>query len=157
MLHGDQAYDDPQVVVGGSSAGAGRYFPVIDEAGAGSLQAVLDAEGNLVERVLYADAYGDAPRYLQGPVVDEVSLEIAKDDEGKLERVDVLVRVSESLVADTIASGLAVRSRNSDGSTTPAPCIPAQENNGVRHFIFNAERYINVLNSRGESILWQMR
>jgi RHS repeat-associated protein len=45
---------------------------VIDEAGTGSIVAVLGRTGRLVERILYADAWGNEPRYLTGPTVESV-------------------------------------------------------------------------------------
>ena len=73
------------------SAGAApkRYLPVIDHAGTGSLMATLSDNGEVVERVLYADSYGDAPRYLQGPIVDKVTLEAKKHGSGNLQSVIV--------------------------------------------------------------------
>ncbi|HWS73267.1 MAG TPA: hypothetical protein VN605_14225, partial [Thermoanaerobaculia bacterium] len=64
-VHGDQAYDDPVEVLTSDQVNIRRYLPLVDEAGTGNVTAVLDDQGALVERVLYGDAYGDAPRYLQ--------------------------------------------------------------------------------------------
>src|SRR5205085_7278098 len=79
-LHGDRGYDDPVVVRKREKLtdSPKSFYPMLDEAGTGSLTAVADEAGNMVERVLYADAYGDAPRYLQGPVVDKITIEAKK-------------------------------------------------------------------------------
>src|SRR5207237_871045 len=73
------------------------FYPMLDEAGTGSLTAVADEAGNMVERVLYADAYGDAPRYLQGPVVDKITIEAKKAGGTELEFVKVRVHLSERI------------------------------------------------------------
>jgi RHS repeat-associated protein len=101
-LHGDQGYDDPVRVLVADGANVRTYLPLIDEAGTGSLEAVVDAAGHLVERVLYADSYGDAPRYLQGPVVDR----IAVDTNGPGAGVKVHVHFSELLDGTTVAAAM---------------------------------------------------
>lgn len=100
IVHGDQAYDDPmEVLIADDLSGAPRhYYPIVDEAGSGSLQAVVDADGALVERVLYADAYGDAPRYLHGAVVEQVRVDVAG------EARTIHVAFSEALDPATISA-----------------------------------------------------
>jgi hypothetical protein len=62
-LHGDRGYDDPIAVRVADKPGNApkTYYPILDESGTSSLTAVAGDDGNLVERVLYADSYGDAP------------------------------------------------------------------------------------------------
>ncbi len=117
-LHGDQAYDDPTRVLVATTSGTDpqTYFPVADEAGTGSLAAVVDAEGNLVERVLYADAYGDAPRYLQGAVADKISLHVSKDEGGNLTEMTVRVHLSEPVIGSTLETGARLASVKADKS-----------------------------------------
>jgi len=105
-LHGDQGYDDPIRVLVAGSNGVDTYLPVVDHAGAGSLQAVVDSTGTMVERVVYADSYGDAPRYLQGAVVDRIAIEGKKNANGDVESVDVRVHLSEVLDSSTVANGV---------------------------------------------------
>ena len=100
-VHGDQGYDDPVRVMAHDGQFLHTYLPLIDEAGTGSLEAVLDDNGDLVERVLYADAYGDAPRYLQGPMVDRITAEAA--GEGGIE---VRVHFSERIKASSIPNAV---------------------------------------------------
>lgn len=111
-VHGDQAYDDPIEVLVARTAGEAptRYLPILDEAGTGSLQAVLDDDGYLVERVLYADAYGDAPRYLQGAVVERVA--VRREGDNRVIRVDF----SEILDAATLAQGVTLEALAADGA-----------------------------------------
>src|SRR5262249_45555225 len=86
-LHGDQGYDDPIEVLAADAPGGTpkRYFPIIDHAGAGSLMATLGDNGDVGERVLYADSYGDAPRYLQGPGADKLTLEATTEGAGNIQ------------------------------------------------------------------------
>jgi RHS repeat-associated protein len=117
-IHSDQGYDDPvEVTVKHADGSVRRYLPLVDQAGAGSVQAILSSQsGLLAERVLYADAYGDAPRYLQGAVVDKIQVEPTKAGDGSVEKVLVRVRLSETVDATTLASGLRVSTLNAAGS-----------------------------------------
>jgi RHS repeat-associated protein len=121
-LHGDRGYDDPVEVLIAPQAGATpvKYYPVFDEAGTDSLQAVLDKDGNVVERVLYGDSYGDAPRYLQGPSVDKITF--ASDASGA---VDVRIRASETVKQMTVANGVRLVALKSDGSVAATSPVPA--------------------------------
>ena len=105
-LHGDQGFDDPVRVVMPGANGNVTYLPIVDQAGGGSLQAVVDNNGTMVERVLYADSYGDAPRYLQGPIVDRISFAAKKDGSGELQSVDVKVHFTEAIDSSTVAGGV---------------------------------------------------
>ncbi len=114
-LHGDQSYDDPtRVLIAGADGQPKTYLPIADDAGAGSLSAVVDTNGNLVERILYADSYGDAPRYLQGAVADKIELEVTKDNDGNVESVKVRVHLSERIEASTLATGARLASVKDD-------------------------------------------
>jgi RHS repeat-associated protein len=90
------------------------FYPLTDHTGTGSVQAIVGDDGNLVERVLYADAYGDAPRYLQGPVVDKITLGATKTGTGELERVRVRVHLSEKIIASSLNSGARLASVRTD-------------------------------------------
>lgn len=116
-LHGGQGYDDPtRVLIAATPGGApSTYLPILDDA-TGSLSAVADGNGNLVERVLYGDAYGDAPRYLHGPVVDGVWYEAKKNGAGALERVEVRAHISDAINAATVAGGARLTVVKADGS-----------------------------------------
>src|SRR5262249_51882135 len=94
-----------------------RYFPIIDHAGAGSLIATLGDNGDVVERVLYADSYGDAPRYLQGPVVDMVTFEATKDGAGNIQSVKVRVHLNEQIAAASVAGSMRLASIKADQLT----------------------------------------
>ncbi|HEU4887866.1 MAG TPA: RHS repeat-associated core domain-containing protein [Thermoanaerobaculia bacterium] len=130
-VHSDQGYDDPvEVSVRQADGTVRRYLPLIDEAGAGSVQAILSSQsGLLAERVLYADAYGDAPRYLQGAVVDKIEIEPTKAGGGSVEKVVVRVRLSETVDATTALSGLRVTVLNAAGAVVTA-AVGAVESEG---------------------------
>ncbi|HMJ86985.1 MAG TPA: RNase A-like domain-containing protein [Vicinamibacterales bacterium] len=126
-LHGDRDYDDPVEVLIASQAGATpvKYFPIFDEAGTDSLQAVLDKDGNVVERVLYGDSFGDAPHYLQGPTVERVTY--AADAGGA---VDIRVHASEKVKQLTIDNGVRLVALDASGAvvaTAPTPTLDPGE------------------------------
>ena len=112
-LHGDRSFDDPVEVLVAPQAGAApvKYFPVVDEAGTDSLQAVLDKDGNVIERVLYGDAYGDAPRYLQGPAIDKITYTSNADGS-----VDIGIRATEKIKQLTVSGGVRLTALKGDGS-----------------------------------------
>ena len=131
-LHGDQDDDDPvKVLVADPAGGTGVkvYLPIIDEAGTGSLQAVVDGvTGNIVERVLYADSYGDEPRYLQGPVVDRLKFDVAKNGNGDVEKVSVRVHLAELIDESTINGGVRIAAVNSQNTVVyETNAIPSLE------------------------------
>lgn len=98
-VHGDQGYDDPvEVLVRQSDDSIRRYLPIADEAATGSLIAVADGNGNLVERVVYADSFGDAPRYLTGPVVDRIAARASGTER------EILVHLSEVIEPSSLAT-----------------------------------------------------
>jgi len=109
-LHGDQGYDDPIEVRAAETPGGvpQRYLPVIDHAGTGSLMATLADNGDVIERVIYADSYGDAPRYLQGPIVDKVTFLATKDASGNVQAVAVRVHLDERIVASSVAGSMSL-------------------------------------------------
>jgi len=111
LTHGDTAYDDPLEVLIAASPGAApqRFLPIIDEAGAGSVTAIADDNGHLVERVLYADAYGDAPRYLQGAVVERMATKRTTNER------TLTIEFSEGVDAATLASGLRLAALDANG------------------------------------------
>jgi RHS repeat-associated protein len=118
-------YDYYEEVRIADAAGAApkTYYPVLDESGTGSLQAVLGADGNFVERVLYADSYGDAPRYLQGPIVDRMMLEVKKGNEGQIVGAKVRVHLDEKIVESTL-TGFQLMVVRADGTPVAAVALP---------------------------------
>ena len=127
-LHGDQGYDDPIEVRALSAAGQiVRYHPVADQLAGGSITAVLDDGGKLVERMLYADSYGDAPHYLQGAVVDMITFNAEKDGAGNVRAVTFEAHLSEQIDASTVAAGVKLEAVKGDGSTSVASAAVTPE------------------------------
>jgi RHS repeat-associated protein len=127
VLHGDLAMDDPvevRVRAGGTSDApvARRLYPVLDHVTDGSLSTVIDGEGHVVERTFYADAFGDAPRFLDAPVIDRVSLH---QESGSRQ---IRVQVSEILDAATVPGS--VRLVAGDGSASNEIVLEAQLRGG---------------------------
>ncbi|HVR40206.1 MAG TPA: RHS repeat-associated core domain-containing protein [Thermoanaerobaculia bacterium] len=112
-LHGDQAYDDPVEVLVASAAGETprRYLPIINHAAGGSLEAVAGDNGMLIERVVYADAYGDAPKYLTGAIADHITTK--KEASGTRK---ITIDFTETIDTTTIASGVRLTALAPDGS-----------------------------------------
>lgn len=96
-----------------------RLYPIIDILGGGSIEAVADASGALVERILYADSYGDAPRYLHGPVVDRIDLEIETTPSGEVAEARVRVHATDPLQT-SVLQGVQFRAISGDGSSSLA-------------------------------------
>ncbi|HWS70945.1 MAG TPA: hypothetical protein VN605_02475 [Thermoanaerobaculia bacterium] len=104
-VHGDQAYDDPVEVLTSDQVNVRRYLPLVDEAGTGNVTAVFNDQGALVERVLYGDAYGDAPRYLQAPVVERMTFTAVRTG-ATLTSVKVAVSLSDEIAPDSVLAGV---------------------------------------------------
>lgn len=129
FVHGDRGYDDPvEVLVADGTGQPHHYLPIVDEAATGSVEAFVDgATGNLAERVLYADSYGAAPRYLHGAVVDDVKVGVTNNN-AVIQQVLVTVHLSDKITPSTAASGLLIHSLNDDGTEAVAiattPTLP---------------------------------
>ena len=154
-LHGDRGYDDPVEIIARSSSGAApqTYFPILDEAGSGSLQAVVGSDGNLIERVLYGDSFGDAPRYLQGAVVDRVTFTSTRDAAGKIDSADVRVHFSESLEPSTVANGArlaAVKANDAYVLAAPDPALDGDDtDNATLLWHFTGDQWNDLVTAAG--------
>jgi hypothetical protein len=82
-----------------------RMYPVYDEAGAGSLQAIVGEDGSLLARDLQKDPCGEDTVAIAAPVVDKVSITATKETDGTLKQVSVTLRSTEPLDATTAANG----------------------------------------------------
>jgi RHS repeat-associated protein len=155
-LHGDQGYDDPIEVRAADTPGGTpkRYFPIIDHAGAGSLQATLGDNGDVLERVLYADSYGDAPRYLQGPFVDKVTFEPTKSATGTLDSVKIRVHLDERVVASSVAASMRLASIKADQSTAFAlSTAPTVDDPHTLLWSMNATDWSSLVSATGAQTL----
>jgi RHS repeat-associated protein len=114
IIHGDMAYDDPIEVttidptipvLAGQSPHVTRLYPIYDEAGTGSLQAVVNINGDVVARSINTDPYGGEEFDITGAAVDRVSLSASKNQSGNLESVTISIRSTEILASATVAAG----------------------------------------------------
>jgi RHS repeat-associated protein len=118
IVHGGLAYDDPIEVTFPnpiSPTNLARLYPVFDEAGTASLQAVLNVNGQVVARNVPGDAFGAENEDLAGAAVDRVAITATKDNTGNLQSIEVTVRTTEALRSSTLASGLRLASVDANG------------------------------------------
>ncbi|HJQ41170.1 MAG TPA: RHS repeat-associated core domain-containing protein [Thermoanaerobaculia bacterium] len=101
IIHGDAAYDDPLEV----TTPSGRLFPIFDEAGAGTMQAVLNDRAEVVARNVPNDPYGAEDVAFTGAAIDRVAIKATKNQDGTLNSVEVTIHATEALALVTVASG----------------------------------------------------
>jgi RHS repeat-associated protein len=100
-VHGGSGYDDPIAVF----TPVGSLYPVFDEAGAGLLQVILNANGDVVSRAVVEGAYGEDESALAGAAVDRIAIDASTTSAGTLDSVTVTIRTTESLDPATVATG----------------------------------------------------
>jgi len=118
IIHGGLTYDDPIEVTmpaGDLSGKLNRLYPVFDEAAAGSLQAVLNADAQLVARNLPDDPAGAEDVSFAGATIDHASIHATKDSSGNLQSIDVTIHATEPLESATLATGLRLASVTTNG------------------------------------------
>ena len=82
-----------------------RLYPTFDEAGAGSLQSVLNASGEVIARPLIDGAYAEEEAALGGVGIDRIAMAARRNSSGALESVELTVRTTEPLDPKTIVVG----------------------------------------------------
>lgn len=117
ILHGGLGYDDPiEVATIDPTTGAfGRLYPVFDEAGAGSLQVTLNADGEVVARSLTEGAYGEAESILTGAAVEGIAITASRDTQGTLTSVELSVRLTDDVDPATVVAGVRLAAVDRDG------------------------------------------
>ena len=118
IIHGGLTYDDPievTMLAGGAGGFLNRLYPVFDEAAAGSLQAVLNVDTQLVARNLPDDPAGAEDVSFAGATIDRASIHATKDSTGNLQSIDVTLHATEPLDPATLATGLRLASVNTNG------------------------------------------
>src|SRR5581483_6987886 len=113
FIHGGMGYDDPIEIYDGEH----RYYPILDEAGTGSLQAVVDESGKLVNRTLIADPYGEEAEALNGPAVDRIAVSGTKDSG----EVKISMHLTEPVDPSTIPAGMSLTDPYTITTTLPRP------------------------------------
>ncbi|MEO8033612.1 MAG: RHS repeat-associated core domain-containing protein, partial [Acidobacteriota bacterium] len=131
FVHGERGVDDLVQVMAQTAFGVEGYLPIADESSTGSIETILRAsDGTISDRVLYADAYGDAPRYLQGALVDEIKAELTGDPHAP--DVNIVVHLSEKIDPSKTGSAVQVAAVKADKSValkvTAAPLLDAGKN-----------------------------
>ena len=123
IIHGGFTYDDPieVTIVDPNVASTGnvalsRLYPIYDEAGAGSLQAVMNAAGEMVARTGAGGAYGEDEYALPGPAVEKIAIQAAKNDAGSLTQVSITMRLTERIDAATLATGVRLTAHDASGA-----------------------------------------
>jgi RHS repeat-associated protein len=119
IIHGGSGYDDPLEVTTvdvTASSGVGHLYPIYDEAGAGSLQVILNEQGQVVSRVVAAGPYGEDETVLLGSAVDKVSIKAKKGADGSLASVDISLRATEQIKDASLAGGVRLASVNAAGA-----------------------------------------
>jgi hypothetical protein len=123
LLHGGMGLDDPIEVAVAEGNGVARYYPIYDEAGDGSLQAILSETGKIVSRTIVTDPYGDDEVTLPGAAVAKV---IVRNTTGSPAGVDVDVTFTEPIDATTLAEGVHLSSLTvTDTTAATATATPA--------------------------------
>jgi len=116
IVHGDAAYDDPLE----TTTAASRLYPVYDEAAAGGLQLVLDANATVVARNLPNDPYGGDDVTFSGASIDGVSITFSPT------AVTVSMRSTERLDPSTVTAGVRLAALDLDGRVVAtAGVVPA--------------------------------
>jgi RHS repeat-associated protein len=127
IIHGGNTYDDPIEVAVAEAGTVHRLHPVFDEAGAGTLQIILNQQGQVVSRTIEEGAYGEDEFGLAGPAVDRIAIAATKDAAGVLQTVTVSIRTTEQLAPATIAAGARLTVLDATGavirSSTATPAL----------------------------------
>lgn len=128
VVHGGASYDDPieTSTVDTTTGNVVHLYPVYDEAGAGSLQVVLNAQGQVVARTLPNDPYGADDVDFTGAAVDGASIEVKKDSAGVIEQVAVTLHATEHLLASSLSAGARLAVVDADGKLIRTASNPPQ-------------------------------
>ncbi|HET7437146.1 MAG TPA: RHS repeat-associated core domain-containing protein [Thermoanaerobaculia bacterium] len=122
FIHGGQSYDDPiEVTIRGAGANeVRRLYPIFDEAATGTLQAIVNASGELVARSVPGGAYGEDEAGLEGPAVDRIT--VTKTASGA---VEISLRSTEILDETSVATGGRLATITADDKVVrSAPAAP---------------------------------
>jgi len=147
IIHGGAGYDDPiEVTIADPGNGSvNRLYPIYDEAAGGSLQAIANANGDVVSRPLVEGGYGEDESALAGVAVDQITVKATKDSSGNLATVAVNIRLTEPLAVATITTGGRLAATLTNGtvvrSTTTAPTLV---DNNTLHWTLPASEWTTL-------------
>ncbi|HET8798096.1 MAG TPA: RHS repeat-associated core domain-containing protein, partial [Thermoanaerobaculia bacterium] len=124
-IHGGEAYDDPleTATLDPSTGSVTHLYPLFDEAAAGSMQAVLNARGEVVARNLSNDPYGGDDVPLFGAAVDRISITAKKNDDGTLASVTVRLHTTEQLAPASVATGVRLAMVDTSGNVVTTSAV----------------------------------
>jgi len=134
IVHGDMGYDDPlevttvdtsAFVAPGQAQPVTKLYPIYDEAAGGTLQVVVNRNGEVVARSINNDPFGGAEFDLAGAAIDHVEVQATKNAQGGLESVVVTMRATEQLAAASIASGARLAVVDASGNLVRTSSAPA--------------------------------
>jgi RHS repeat-associated protein len=155
IIHGGAGYDDPLEVTavdGTVPAGVSRLYPVYDEAGARSLQVVLNDRGEIVSRSVAAGPYGEDQAILAGPAVDKIDVSASKDADGNLESVNITLRSTEQIAAATVASGFRLAAVGSGGAVVRAASGAALNGEAAVRWSLTGDEWTTLMSGGGAAI-----
>jgi len=144
IIHGDAAYDDPleTATIDPSTGQVTHLYPIYDEAATGSLQAIVNTNGEVIARNLSQDPYGADDVALTGAAVDGVTVEIKKVA-GSIDSVTVRMHSTEVLSSSTVAAGARLATVDQAGAvvrtSTVAPTLDPTDPFAVRWSLTSAE------------------
>lgn len=144
VLHGGAAYDDPIETTTVNASGAVTHlYPVYDEAGAGSMQIVINDAGEVVARTLPNDPYGGEDINFTGAAIDGASVTMKKNAGGAIEQVEVTIHATEQLEPSSVATGGRLAVVDATGqlvrSATATPTLVAGDPFAIRWTLTAAE------------------
>jgi RHS repeat-associated protein len=116
VIHGGASYDDPleTATIDPANGAVTHLYPIYDEAGSGSLQAIVNTNGEVIARNLSRDPYGADDVALSGAAVDSVKVEVKKNA-AVIETVTVTLHSTEELSESTIGTGARLATVDKDG------------------------------------------
>ncbi|HUP60264.1 MAG TPA: Ig-like domain-containing protein [Thermoanaerobaculia bacterium] len=119
VIHGGMSYDDPieTATVDPLAPNTVNYlYPIYDEAGAGSLQTVVNKRGEIVGRNLSNDPFGGEDLDLAGAAIDRVAVKATKNSDGTLNSVEVTMRSTEAIAPASLPSGVRLAAVDANGA-----------------------------------------
>ncbi|HXA18390.1 MAG TPA: Ig-like domain-containing protein [Thermoanaerobaculia bacterium] len=134
IIHGDMGYDDPlevttvdtsALVAPGQAQPVTKLYPIYDEAAGGTLQVVVNRNGEVVARSVNNDPFGGAEFDLAGAAIDHVEVQATKNAQGGLDSVVVTMRATEQLTAASVASGARLAVVDVSGNLVRTSSTPA--------------------------------
>ncbi len=150
IIQGGSGYDDPIEVAVAENSTVHRLHPVFDEAGAGTLQVILNENGEVVSRTVEEGAYGEDEFGLAGAAVDRIAIEATKTSSGALQSVTISIRTTEQLAASTIATGARLAVVDGNGAVIrSSPTNATLFENYTLRWTLTAEEWTALASSTG--------